>query len=299
LGAPGSVVKEGIHYTDPDILRMMMYLEMSRPSGMPSRWTKVFERLQLINHEFPIDAHCKRGLEKQQHHLNQIDVGIRKKVFDYCVDRGRVLCNGPLALMYQTGIRRGKARFEIRPGGPLLFTSPDPKSDVLSIKGLIGNEGVKVYIHSQRGEIVPERIELRMNNKPICMFIKESACHAYNPIPMKDGRKINIASLEFLITLYLSIEIFTNHSQDYLGESIICQVKKFIDLCEQNYRANRSMFPPFAHECQGHQVGYASLLRAKVARIKKERKGTKRASRSHSRGSSSGTRRLPKSGTKR
>ena len=295
-----SVVKEGIHYTDPDILRMMMYLEMSRPSGMPSRWTKVFERLQLINHEFPIDARCKKSLEKQQHHLSMIDIGIRKTIIDYCVDKGRVLCNGPLALIYQGGIRRGKARFEIRPGGPLLFTSPDPKSDVISIKGLIDNEGMKVYLHRQRGEVVPERLELRMNNKPICMFIKESACHAYNPVVMKDGRKINIASLEFLITLYLSIEIFTNHSQDYLGESIICQVKKLIELSQENYRANRSMFPPFAHECQGHQVGYASLLRAKVARIKKEhKKETKKGKRSHSMASSSGTRRMPKSGTKR
>jgi hypothetical protein len=294
-----SVVRDGVHYTDPDMLRMMMYLEISRPFGMPERWKKVFERLQLINHEFPIDADCRRGVEKRQHHLNQVDIKIRKNILDYCVDKGRILCNGPLALIYEKGIRRGKAKFEIRPGGPLLFTSPDPKSDVVSIQKIIGNEGIKIYLHRQRGEIVPERVELRMENKPICMFIKESACHAYNPIPMKDGRKINVASLELLITLYLSIEIFTNHSQDYLGESIICQVKKFIDLSQENYKANKSMFPAFSVECQGHQVGYASLLKAKVARIKKERKKeTKKGRQSHSRASSSGTRRVSKSGAK-
>lgn len=295
-----SVVKNGIHYTDPDMLRMMMYLELSRPRGMPQRWTKVFERLRLINHHFPIDAKCLKDSEKRQHHLNPIESDVRKSIFDYCIDRGRILCNGPLALIYQKGIRKGKVRFEIRPGGPLLFTSPDPKGDVVSIQKIIGNEGIKIYLHRQRGEIVPERLELRMQNKPICMFIKESACHSYNTVPVKDGRKINIASLEFLITLYLSIEIFTNHSRDYLGESIICQVKKFIDLSKENYKANRSMFPPFAHECQGHQVGYASLLKAKVARIKKERKKeTKKGRASHSRASRSTTKRVSKSGTKR
>ncbi len=107
--------------------------------------------------------------------------------------------------------------------------------------------------------------------------MKETACHSLNKISMPDGRKINIASLEFLITLYLSIEIFTNHSKDYLGERIMCQVKRFIELSEENYRANDSQFPPFSLECQGYQVGYASLLKAKVERVKKEKEARKKS----------------------
>lgn len=293
-----SVVKDGVHYTDPDMLRMMMYLELSRPNGMVERWKKVFERLQLINHEFPISVDCKKGLGKRQHHPNILPANLRKSILDYCVDKGRVLCNGPLAVIYEKGIRRGKARYEIRPGGPLLFTSPDPKSDIASIRNIIGNETMKMYLHPQRGDVVPMRIELRMEDKPICMFIQESACHAYNPIPMKDGRKINIASPEFLITLYLSIDIFTNHSRDYLGENILCQVKRVIDLSQENYKANRSMFPAFAQECQGHQVGYASLLKAKVARVKEERNKQAKKTR-RSRASSSGSRKASSSGSKR
>ena len=33
-----SVVKEGIHYCDPDFLRMLMYLEISRPKGQAARF---------------------------------------------------------------------------------------------------------------------------------------------------------------------------------------------------------------------------------------------------------------------
>ena len=46
---------DGILYCDPDFLRMMMYLELSRPRGEVSRWKKVFERLTLLNHEYPLD----------------------------------------------------------------------------------------------------------------------------------------------------------------------------------------------------------------------------------------------------
>jgi hypothetical protein len=265
-----SVNHEGIHYTDPDILRIMMYLEMSRPRGDVSRWKKVFERLLLINQEFPIRG-CKGSGERRQKHMNLVPDEIRAAILDYCIKNERILCNGPLAGLYEKGIRHGNTRFELRPGGPLLFTSPNPKEDAATIKAILDDERLTLYAHPERGEMVPQRIEVRMGDTPICMFVDETACHSFNPVPFMDGRTINIASLEFLITLYLSIEIFTNHSKDYLGERIMCQVKKFIELAEENYKAPKSQFEPFSLNCQGHQVGYASLLKAKVARVKKEK----------------------------
>ena len=40
---------EGIKCASPDILRISMYLELSRPDGNIERWNKVFERLSLLN----------------------------------------------------------------------------------------------------------------------------------------------------------------------------------------------------------------------------------------------------------
>jgi len=278
-----SITDNGMHYTDPDVLRMMMYLEISRPRGEVDRWTKVFDRLQLINQEFPIKAGCSGSGEKRQRHMKVIPTDIRKKILDFCIEQQRILCNGSLATIYSQGIRQGKAKFVVGPGGPLLFTSSDPKSDATALRSIINNEKIKLYLHPERGELVPLRIELRMGDDPICMFVEETACHSFNKVPLPDKRKINIASLEFLITLYLSIDIFTNHSSDYLGERIVCQVKKFISLAHENYRASRSMFPAFSLSCQGHQVGYASLLKAKVQRVKAEKekheKKTKRVKR--------------------
>jgi hypothetical protein len=166
----------------------------------------------------------------------------------------------------------------MRSGGPLLFTSPDPKEDAKAVKKLLGGD-FDMYLHEERGELVPLRIELRQADTPICMFIQETACHSYNLLKLPDGRSIRVASLEFLITLYLSIEIFTTNSTDYLGDRILCQVKEFIALAKENYGSKRSQFPAFSLKCEGHQVGYTSLLRAKVERVKEEVAEQKRRTR--------------------
>lgn len=59
------IVKDGIHYVTPDFLRMSMYLELSRPQGDVSRWTKVYSRLQLLNKHYPIVC-TKEAAEKHE-----------------------------------------------------------------------------------------------------------------------------------------------------------------------------------------------------------------------------------------
>ena len=44
----------GINYTPPNYLRMLMYLELSRPRGDISRWEKVLKRLTLLNKNYPL-----------------------------------------------------------------------------------------------------------------------------------------------------------------------------------------------------------------------------------------------------
>jgi len=48
-----SITKAGIYYSPPNYLRMLMYLELSRPQGDASRWEKVLKRLTLLNKTYP------------------------------------------------------------------------------------------------------------------------------------------------------------------------------------------------------------------------------------------------------
>lgn len=262
-----SIVKDGMHYTDEYILRMMMYLELSRPKGVVDRWKKVFERLELINEAFPIKG-CTINVGKKP----EIPLPFRRVILDFIIEWKRILCNGPIIPLYRQGIRKRNAVFHIKEGGPILFTSPDPKIDSTAIKKLLNSSEIRLLRHRARGEIVPERIELRHGKTTICIILQEIACHSYVPFPTSDGRTIFLGSLEFLINLYLSLSIFTLHGEDILGPRIICQVRELIKISRENYSAKRSQFEPFSLQCRGHQTRFASLLREKVKRQKKHKK---------------------------
>jgi len=48
-----SFTRDGIHYVPYNYLRMSMHQELSRPLGDLSRWTKVYQRLELLNQYHP------------------------------------------------------------------------------------------------------------------------------------------------------------------------------------------------------------------------------------------------------
>jgi hypothetical protein len=261
-----SIVIQGVHYTDDLILRMMMYLELSRPIGMPSRWKKVFERLQVINDLFPV-----RGCHKSKgENTRRVSMQLREKMVDFIIENNRILCNGPLEDIYTKGIKYRSAKYKLAAGGPIFFVSPDPKADAINLRRLLSDD-IVLYKHHEKGEIVPERVELKLNDHMICLIVQENACHSYRNIPLNDGRTICIASLEFLITLYLSMAIFTNHAKHVLGTNVMCRISTFMKLLDLNYKASNSQFSTFTLECKGHQTSFPSLLKKKVNRIKKER----------------------------
>ena len=47
---------KGIFYSPPNFLRMLMYLELSRPAGDIGRWEKVLKRLTLLNKHYPLEV---------------------------------------------------------------------------------------------------------------------------------------------------------------------------------------------------------------------------------------------------
>lgn len=270
--AKRAVKKGGVRYTDPDVLRMMMYLELSRPKGEVERWKKVFERLELINRSFPYRAPAKTCRVAKG---EKVPVAISKILYDYIIENQRILCSGPLEKLYSRGLHSGKLSFPIPPNaekGPILFLSPTARGDAKQLKSLLGSD-VSLFLHKAHGELVPERVEVRLGGKPFALILQDVACHSYNSITLVDGRSILIGSPELLITLYLALGIFTRAGAPYM-----CRVKKLIDLADRMHKSTTGYFPPFSIACRGYQKGYATLLREKVARIRAAK--TKRKTRS-------------------
>lgn len=267
-----ATVIRGIHYTDPDILRMMMYLELSRPRGEVARWTKVYDRLTLINSAFPM-----KKCEKEMRKPIKIPFEIREIIHNFCIENQRILAGARLEKLYYTSLKRKSGSvWETREGGAVVFYSPDPKKDALELREKMGFRGVDVRYFKEQGEIIPARLVLRMDGVAVALLIQETACHSYNTLKDGAGRVVHIASLATLICLYLSLAIFTQDEEAIFGFSLLCATQRFIYVNTLYQRAKSiRQFPPFSLECRGYQKGYPTLLREKVKRIAEEKAAVK------------------------
>jgi hypothetical protein len=269
-----AVKKGGMYYTDPDVLRMMMYLEISRPKGMVSRWEKVYERLQLINSVFiPKVSRSSTRKVKSYFTTNKVQKEVLNGIYDFCIENQRVIITGNLDKYYRIVINKNTPKFNLDESSDVIgFICSDVKEDAKVLQKLLGGpEKCKLYLHNSRGEFVPEHVEVRYNDTAVAFIIKESGCHAYLNFPLQDGRSIAIASLDTLITLYYSFAIFTKRLQELIP-GINYKIVQFIKLAEANRRYKNPHIPSFPLSCRGYQKGYSTLLREKTKRIKEARK---------------------------
>jgi hypothetical protein len=267
-----AIVLRGIHYTDPDILRMMMYLELSRPRGEVARWTKVYDRLTLINSAFPM-----KKCEKEMRKPIKIPFEIREIIHNFCIENQRILAGARLEKLYYTSLKKkGGSVWETREGGAVVFYSPDPKKDALELRQKMGFRGVDVRYFKEQGDIIPARLVLRVDGVAVALLVQETACHSYNTLKDANGRVVHIASLATLICLYLSLAIFTRDEEAIFGFSLLCATQRFIYVNTLYERLKTvRQFPPFSLECRGYQKGYPTLLREKVKRIAEEKAAAK------------------------
>jgi len=270
-----AVVRERVHYTDPEILRMMMYLELSRPKGQVERWEKVYERLQLINQEFPPRRRLgftRKGGSKVK--ATKLPVELRSLVFSFCIDRQRTVIVGDLDKFYEKAIKSEKApEFDVEGhSGIIGWLTPSLKEDAKILQALLGGAPTcRLFLHPAKNEIVSAYVEVRYKDVPAILLIEETACHSYLTFPVEDGRSICIASLDTLITLYYAIAIFTAKARQYIP-NIEATAAKLVIINEKNRVAKNPKIPAFPLICHGYQKGYPTLLREKMERTKKEKK---------------------------
>jgi hypothetical protein len=250
-----------LHYTNENMLRMMMYLELSRPRGEVSRWSKVFERLQLLNKHFKIKE-CK-----QKHYPTEVSLQTRKRILDFIISKGRILANIDLESIYARSLKTKQVKYNLMSGDGFVFYSPNPKKDAFDLKDFLYNKDLQILYYEGYGDTLPNRIRILDNDVTIAVIVEETACHSYHNILTKDNKILHIASLQTLITLYYSFYFFTKSEKPYL-----CDIGKCINTLTKLISSKISMFEPFPIDCSGYQKGYPTLLREKKERIEKESK---------------------------
>jgi len=268
--------ENGISYLDANTLRMLMYLELSRPRGEVTRWEKVYERLLLLNEFVPVSPRgCKSRVRKYQLHSDEVAA-----ILHYCVEEGRIFAGADLLGFYNASFTgKKRAKWLVHSKRPIYMYTPDMERDVAHFKYELrhmrrNGESIRINrVSAMGGDLIPNMVIMTRGDYPILVLIEQTACHAYYTVPLKHGSSLRIATLDTLITLYFALGLLKYRFID-LG-ALECLAQELVEL---SYRARNSPdtfpFEFISLECSGHQKRLASLIREKVQRIttaKKER----------------------------
>ena len=270
---------DGILYAPPNLLRMGMYLELSRPEGDVSRWEKVSKRLALLNKHHPLKAEgctpdrLMKPFQTPKHNrrlesptANEIDgdktsndsdeVRMFRAVRNACIDEDLVFFGGYAISHYAKYLPGSeKALFQQIPYFDVL--SVDPETSARKVKERLEDNDFKDVVitkHSGIGEIVPEHYEIAVgkgkNEYPIVFIYKPVACHSYNVIQV--GKKqVRIASTDTMLSLYLAM-IYTDKPY-YDVERILCMCKQLYDIQQRNRLKRSGLLKRYGLKCYGKQ----------------------------------------------
>jgi hypothetical protein len=265
----------GISYCDPDFLRMMMYLELSRPRGEVVRWSKVYERLLLLNDSYPPGT-CREDIKTPV--ISQED---RSAVLDFCVRRKNVLVSPEIIGLYEKGSRRMPFSGVVALGGPVIFFSNAAAMDAEDLKAILNQVG-KGGIRSEAKKIPTDNIfnfiTLKRQGKPVALIFQEDACHAYTTLRLDEGDVLRLATPDLFMHLYYSLLIFGKREKVYFDTPMECLLQKIYAVASKARDHPTEFLPAFGLRCSGRQRGIATLLRQKQERAvaKQKQEGTRK-----------------------
>jgi hypothetical protein len=265
-----------ITYLDANSLRMLMYLELSRPRGEVGRWQKVFERLMLFN-EFVSVKDCTPDSVLLQNKLTLEEVQL---TIDYIIKEKCLFAGADLLSFYETSMAKKSrsTQWIVSHKKPILFLSSNARDDakhLLAEFQAIHDKDVKIKFYSYKGlDYLPGVFVLHESNQPLVIIIQQAACHSYYTLPVKKKQSLRIATLDTLITLYFSLG-FINTSF-FNMDSMECLANHFVQLSIKGRKMNdQFVFPFISISCSGHQTTLPSLIRAKVKRVTEKKKKIK------------------------
>jgi len=262
---------DGILYCDEDFLRMMMYLELSRPRGEVERWKKVFERLTLLNTEYPMKD-CDEEIKVSE----AVPNGVRKSILTFCQKHKRVVMGPEFIDLLDTNKSKTHLETLVQRGGPVIFFSNKFESDGEDLQDILRENKVSVKLHLEKtaDDHSFSYISLTSRGVPVCLIFEEDSCHTYTILNLDIG-EMRIGLPDLYLHLYFSLLLFAKKEKAFFETSLDCLVKKLYRISEE-HRINPTAFvPAFGLRCSGHQKGIATLMKARAQRTNKVKKDQK------------------------
>jgi hypothetical protein len=240
------IEKENIHYVPPDFLRMSMYLELSRPRGDVSRWTKVYKRLLLLNKHYPIVCKQKEALEH-----DTITKQMKKEIVG-------ILKNYPVVLL---GVTAAEVHMKKEWTTPVMLLADKETIDILT-KG----KDIKV---DEGSEILPPRTSIfEKDGISHIKFYETTACHSYHVT--EDG--IRVASIPTILQFFFAY-IYSAATEANIA-SMMCIAQRLVDIAHSKPKRRFAILTPI--DCIGKQETLTDMRKHKS--ILYEKLGKKKTS---------------------
>lgn len=249
-----SVRVGGILYAPPNLLRMGMYLELSRPAGDVSRWEKVLKRLSLLNKHYPLTGkQCatidfQRGFED-----GEKSEAVFENVKNTLMDLGTIFFGGYAVSLYSRymppNLRR---KLQKMPDFDVLSEDPLLTAEIVKERlADIGIKNVKIIRRPGIGEIIAPNYEIQIGEETIAFIYEPLACHSYNVI-REHGHDVNVATIDTMLSFYLAF-LYANRPY-YDKDRILCMAQYLFNVQERNRLAQKGLLKRFSLNCVGHQL---------------------------------------------
>ena len=275
-----SIKVDGIHYAPPNLLRMSMYLELSRPLGDVSRWEKVFKRLSLLNKNYPLQGDkCQQALfidsfendENDQLNGNK-HYRLYTSVKNNLISQGVVFFGGYAFSLYN---RYKNGHIEELPDFDVLSENPEKSARIL--KELLHSEGykkIKILHKPPIGDIVSPHIEIIVDKRSVACIYEPVACHSFNTIKIK-GKLIKIATIDTMLSFYLAF-LYEDNSK-YDKNKILCMAEYLARVQSKSKFKQHGLLKRFTINCYGKQMTREEIRAEKneMHELLKDKKGSR------------------------
>lgn len=267
-----SIKIAGILYAPPNLLRMGMYLELSRPAGDVSRWEKVLKRLTLLNKHYPLKGKECSHVDFQRpmgesEHANEIYDSVQRTL----IDQGVVFFGGyALSLYSQYMPKHLKSKLQKIPDFDILSEEPLLTAQIIKERlNDINVKNVKIIKKPPLGEIIATHYEIKVDNDTVVFIYEPIACHSYNIIK-EGGYDVKVATIDTMLSFYLAF-LYADRPY-YDKDRILCMSDYLFQVQEKNKLQQKGLLKRFSINCIGHQETVEEM-RAEKAEKYNELKG--------------------------
>jgi hypothetical protein len=269
-----SIKIAGILHSPPNLLRMGMYLELSRPAGDVSRWEKVLKRLTLLNKHYPLKGkQCSTiDFQRQMSDEKQAD-NIYDNVQNTLIDQDVVFFGGYALSMYSHYMPKNlQHKLQKIPDFDVLSEEPMLTAQIVKERlSDINVKNVKIIKRPGVGEIIAPHYEIQVGKDTIAFIYEPIACHSYN-IVKEGGSDVKVATIDTMLSFWLAF-LYANRPY-YDKDRILCMSNYLFEVQEKNRLEQKGLLKRFSINCMGHQETVEEM-RAEKAEKFTELKGKK------------------------